>query len=110
MVAIGIFPGVILFAISLIKRLHAPIYRDTVTGGPKPAVCGHAKKTNGAFEGSEMEKWWVILGIWALCATCAVLFIRGATGRPNRQEEDENQTQAASRASAGNTTRTALND
>jgi hypothetical protein len=30
---------------------------------------------------SEMEKWLVVLGIWAMCATCAVLFIRGATGR-----------------------------
>ncbi len=27
-----------------------------------------------------MEKWLVVLGIWAMCATCAVLFIRGATG------------------------------
>jgi len=56
-----------------------------------------------------MEKWLVILGVWALCAACAVLFIRGATGRSNKQEEAENQTQADSRASAGNT-QNALND
>ncbi|WP_181969810.1 hypothetical protein [Paraburkholderia sp. DHOC27] len=26
-----------------------------------------------------MEKWLVVAGIWSMCATCAVLFIRGAT-------------------------------
>ncbi|SMG37943.1 hypothetical protein [Paraburkholderia susongensis] len=56
-----------------------------------------------------MEKWLVVLGIWAMCAACAVLFIRGATGGSSRREEVEERTRAASRASAGNT-RTALND
>jgi hypothetical protein len=56
-----------------------------------------------------MEKWLVILGIWAMCAACAVLFIRGATGGSNRREEERKRTSAASRGSAGKT-RTALND
>jgi hypothetical protein len=42
-----------------------------------------------------MEKWLVILGIWAMCAACAVLFIRGATGGSNRREEErEGEAQA----------------
>lgn len=56
-----------------------------------------------------MEKWLVVLGIWAMCATCAVLFIRGATGRPGRRVAGEGRPRAASRASAGET-RAALND
>jgi hypothetical protein len=32
-----------------------------------------------------MEKWLVVLGIWMMCATCAVLFIRGATGVSRRE-------------------------
>ena len=34
-----------------------------------------------------MEKWMVITGIWAMCATCAVLFIRGATCSAAKQME-----------------------
>ncbi|NML32119.1 hypothetical protein [Paraburkholderia antibiotica] len=56
-----------------------------------------------------MEKWLVILGIWAMCAACAVFFIRGAAGNSNRRETDEKAARAASRASAGNT-QAALND
>jgi hypothetical protein len=26
-----------------------------------------------------MEKWLVVVGIWSMCAMCAILFIRGAT-------------------------------
>jgi hypothetical protein len=55
-----------------------------------------------------MEKWLVILGIWAMCATCAVLFIRGATGGSGKPAADK-RAQPASRASAGDT-RAALND
>ncbi|MEM5458129.1 MULTISPECIES: hypothetical protein [Paraburkholderia] len=55
-----------------------------------------------------MEKWLVILGIWAMCATCAVLFIRGATRGPGRRDA-EGHTPAASRASASDA-RTALNE
>ncbi|MFP3563697.1 hypothetical protein [Paraburkholderia sp. SIMBA_030] len=56
-----------------------------------------------------MEKWLVILGIWAMCATCAVLFIRGATGGARKRAAEEGSTRQASRASAGDT-RTALRD
>ncbi|WGS49846.1 hypothetical protein LFL96_19195 [Paraburkholderia sp. D15] len=56
-----------------------------------------------------MEKWLVVLGIWAMCATCAVLFIRGATGGGGKRVADEGRARAASRASAGDT-RAALND
>ncbi|MFB9125553.1 hypothetical protein ACFFYR_21240 [Paraburkholderia dipogonis] len=56
-----------------------------------------------------MEKWLVILGIWAMCATCGVLFIRGATSGPGRRESDDERATAASRASAGDA-RAALND
>ena len=51
----------------------------------------------------EMEKWLVVLGIWAMCATCAVLFIRGATGASGKREPAEG------RASAGDA-QAALND
>ncbi|MFM0227106.1 hypothetical protein [Paraburkholderia dipogonis] len=56
-----------------------------------------------------MEKWLVIVGIWAMCATCAVLFMRGATRGPGRREPAEGHGPAASRASAGDA-RTALNE
>ncbi|HEY2607850.1 hypothetical protein P0D88_17405 [Paraburkholderia sp. RL18-103-BIB-C] len=56
-----------------------------------------------------MEKWLVVVGIWAMCAACAVLFIRGATGASNRRSADKERARAASRASAGET-RAALND
>ncbi|MFL9997221.1 hypothetical protein PQR34_39625 [Paraburkholderia sediminicola] len=57
-----------------------------------------------------MEKWLVVLGIWAMCATCAVLFIRGATGgASSRRTPVEDRARPASRASAGDT-RAALND
>ncbi len=48
-----------------------------------------------------MEKWLVVLGIWAMCATCAVLFIRGATGRAAKRASAEAQVLPASCASAG---------
>lgn len=56
-----------------------------------------------------MEKWLVILGIWAMCATCAVLFMRGATSGPGRREPGEEHVPAAARASMGDA-RTALNE
>ncbi|WNC89823.1 hypothetical protein RI103_00220 [Paraburkholderia sp. FT54] len=56
-----------------------------------------------------MEKWLVVLGIWAMCATCAVLFIRGATSGPGRREPAEGRTPAASRETAGDA-RTALSE
>lgn len=56
-----------------------------------------------------MEKWLVVLGIWAMCATCAVLFIRGATGGSGKRVPAEGRARPASRASAGDT-QTALND
>jgi hypothetical protein len=59
-----------------------------------------------------MEKWLVILGIWLMCAACAVFFIRGATGGSNKREreEEEQRARAASRGSSANPTRTATND
>ena len=54
-----------------------------------------------------MEKWLVVLGIWTMCATCAVLFIRGATGGAKRMTEA--RVQPSSRGSAGDA-RTALNE
>ncbi|MFM0073288.1 hypothetical protein PQQ86_19245 [Paraburkholderia sediminicola] len=56
-----------------------------------------------------MEKWLVILGIWAMCATCGVLFIRGATRGPGKREAEEMRARPASRASAGDA-RAAWND
>ncbi|MGF6480914.1 hypothetical protein QFZ91_003077 [Paraburkholderia sp. JPY419] len=56
-----------------------------------------------------MEKWLVILGIWMMCAACAVFFIRGATRSSNPREDERKQASAASRGSAGDT-RSALND
>ncbi|WP_178392219.1 hypothetical protein [Burkholderia sp. SRS-W-2-2016] len=56
-----------------------------------------------------MEKWLVILGIWVMCAACAVFFIRGATGGSNRQAADEKPGRAGSRES-GRKARAALND
>jgi hypothetical protein len=38
-----------------------------------------------------MEKMMVIGGIWALCALCAVLFIRGAT-LPGRERARDSRT------------------
>jgi hypothetical protein len=57
-----------------------------------------------------MEKWLVVLGIWVMCAACAVLFIRGATARSSKHEAGEERARAASRASAGDAARAALND
>ncbi|WP_172161950.1 hypothetical protein [Paraburkholderia elongata] len=56
-----------------------------------------------------MEKWLVILGIWAMCATCAVLFIRGATGGSSKRAAADERARPASRASAGDA-RAAVND
>lgn len=56
-----------------------------------------------------MEKWLVVLGIWAMFAACAVLFIRGATRGSERRAATEGGARAASRASAGDA-RAALND
>jgi hypothetical protein len=56
-----------------------------------------------------MEKWLVVAGIWAMCAACAVLFIRGATGRSDKRAAVDGHARAASRASAGER-RPALNE
>ncbi|WP_186310780.1 hypothetical protein [Paraburkholderia sp. BCC1886] len=56
-----------------------------------------------------MEKWLVVLGIWAMCAACAVLFIRGATIGANRRPPEEGRPRAASRASTGDA-RAAVNE
>ncbi|AJZ57415.1 MULTISPECIES: hypothetical protein [Paraburkholderia] len=56
-----------------------------------------------------MEKWLVILGIWAMCAMCAVLFIRGATGGSGKRTAADGRARPASRASAGDV-RAAAND
>ncbi|MFL9885039.1 hypothetical protein PQR66_18505 [Paraburkholderia agricolaris] len=53
-----------------------------------------------------MEKWLVILGIWAMCA---VLFIRGATGGSGKRTAADGRARPASRASAGDV-RAAAND
>jgi len=58
---------------------------------------------------SEMEKWLVVLGIWAMCATCAVLFIRGATGGSDKRDASEGRGRATSAASSGEA-QAALND
>ncbi|MGF6569923.1 hypothetical protein SAMN05443245_0195 [Paraburkholderia fungorum] len=52
-----------------------------------------------------MEKWLVVAGIWAMCAACAVLFIRGATARSDKRAAVGGNV----RASAGER-RAALND
>lgn len=60
-----------------------------------------------------MEKWMVILGIWAMCATCAVLFIRGAMGGSDKRGLiDAHSPRPASRASGavGGDARAALHD
>ncbi|MGF6533512.1 MULTISPECIES: hypothetical protein [Paraburkholderia] len=36
-----------------------------------------------------MEKWLVLAAIWSMCATCAYLFVRGATYSDTREAEDE---------------------
>ncbi|CAD6544357.1 hypothetical protein LMG28727_04261 [Paraburkholderia kirstenboschensis] len=56
-----------------------------------------------------MEKWLIVLGIWAMCATCAVLFIRGATGGSDKRKAPESRGRATSAASAGDA-QAALND
>jgi hypothetical protein len=56
-----------------------------------------------------MEKWLVILGVWAMCAGCAVLFIRGATRGSDKRDAVKGLARVASRASAGDT-QPALND
>ena len=58
---------------------------------------------------SEMEKWLVVLGIWAMCATCAVLFIRGAMGGSDKRDASEGRGRATSAASSGDA-QAALND
>ena len=56
-----------------------------------------------------MEKWLVVLGIWAMCATCAVLFIRGATGGSGKREASEGRSRATPGASSSEA-QAALND
>ncbi|WP_193727406.1 hypothetical protein [Paraburkholderia atlantica] len=56
-----------------------------------------------------MEKWLVILGLWVMCAACAVFFIRGATRSSNRREQERKQASVASRGSAGDA-QNVLND
>ncbi|CAB3780670.1 hypothetical protein LMG28688_01090 [Paraburkholderia caffeinitolerans] len=49
-----------------------------------------------------MEKWLVVMGVWCMCALCAILFIRGATAPATRkvrvsqngQDERERRAQA----------------
>jgi hypothetical protein len=51
---------------------------------------------------TRMEKWLVVTGVWMMFATCAVLFIRGATGGARRElmpveaNDGERDTQADS--------------
>ncbi|XUW88408.1 hypothetical protein OH764_16790 [Burkholderia sp. M6-3] len=56
-----------------------------------------------------MEKWLVVLGIWAMCAACVVLFIRGATGGSDKRDASEGRGRATSAASSGDA-QAALND
>ncbi|PCE26219.1 hypothetical protein BWP39_16980 [Paraburkholderia acidicola] len=46
---------------------------------------------------SEMEKWVVIAGIWAMCALCAIFFIRGATCSATRREAEREARKAPAR-------------
>lgn len=49
-----------------------------------------------------MEKWVVIVVVWAMCAACAVLFIRGATVASTRRAAAEDRArEAASTADTG---------
>jgi hypothetical protein len=70
---------------------------------------GTHKNDTGFVRTVEMEKWLVVAGIWAMCAACAVLFIRGATARSEKRQAAAGRARAASRASAGDG-RAALND
>ncbi|QDQ85815.1 hypothetical protein FNZ07_33115 [Paraburkholderia megapolitana] len=49
---------------------------------------------------SEMEKWVVIAGIWAMCALCAIFFIRGATCSATRREAEREARKAPARLGA----------
>ncbi|PLZ01983.1 hypothetical protein CY652_13215 [Burkholderia sp. WAC0059] len=42
-----------------------------------------------------MEKILVVTGIWTMCALCAVLFVRGAVGRPAEAEFSRRRAPAA---------------
>lgn len=44
-----------------------------------------------------MEKWLVVAGIWSMCATCAILFIRGATCSAARVTADTRRSHDPSR-------------
>jgi hypothetical protein len=67
------------------------------------------KNDTGFLRTGEMEKWLVVAGIWAMCAACAVLFIRGATARSDKRAAVEGHARSASHASSGDR-RAALND
>ncbi|MCC8393268.1 hypothetical protein LJ656_11760 [Paraburkholderia sp. MMS20-SJTR3] len=75
---------------------------------PETGFQGTQKDKRGSRGVGEMEKWLVILGVWAMCAACAVFFIRGATGGSNRQA-DEKPARADARKS-GSKARAALHD
>ncbi|MBW0448926.1 hypothetical protein EN871_10645 [bacterium M00.F.Ca.ET.228.01.1.1] len=88
------FPWRDFFCVEPLSKLMARRYRSH--GGPSFT----ARTTTGTGLRTEMEKWLVVLGIWAMCASCAVLFIRGATGRSDKREaaearESAGQAQAA---------------
>jgi hypothetical protein len=38
-----------------------------------------------------MSIWLVIAAVWALFATCVVLFVRGASARSGRPEDEHNE-------------------
>jgi hypothetical protein len=48
-----------------------------------------------------MEKWFVVAAVWSMCAMCAVLFIRGATGGAPRGERSRGRGGVRSGAAGG---------
>ena len=49
----------------------------------------------------KMEKWLVVLGVWAMCATCVVLFIRGASGGSAKDAASDEHAPGRKAPSAG---------
>ncbi|WP_035474869.1 hypothetical protein [Burkholderia sp. WSM2230] len=82
-VRIGIFPGLISFVSSPYQTGWRAVIEVIAGAAPQRA------QQHYGVEDSEMEKWLVVLGIWAMCAACAVLFIRGATGKSGKREASE---------------------
>ena len=71
----------------------------------RPAVIQITQNTrfsarNAVSGNSEMEKWVVIAGIWAMCALCAIFFIRGATCSATRREAEREARKAPARLGA----------